>query len=166
MASTDVVSADVYNTSYVVGDTIVSFMIKQIKRFFKFMGSVLSLIGSLLVFVVLPGLPFYLIILIAIILICVLWDDILRPLILLIVEGINGAIRSWNNVASSLRNLGFDIPIGGANIGIHFGIPVPDANELHVDLMKFIPWCTQVLIPVLFIPLRKSLTGIIFAEDL
>ena len=163
MASSEVVSADVYNSTYIVGGNIISFIINRIRNVFQFMMSFFSLIGSLLVFVVLPGLPFYLIILIAIILICVLWDDVLRPLILLIVEGINGAIRSWNNVASSLRNLGFDIPIGGANIGIHFGIPVPDADELHVELMKFIPWCTEVLIPVLFIPLRKSLTGIIFA---
>jgi hypothetical protein len=166
MASTDVVSADVQNTSFVLGKNMVSFIIKGIVAGFQFMGAVLSFIGSLLVYVILPGFPFYLFILIAIILICVLWDDILRPLILAIVEGINGAIRSWNNVASSLRNLGFDIPIGGANIGIHFGIPVPDADELHLELMKFIPWCTEVLIPVLFIPLRKSLTGIIFAEDL
>jgi hypothetical protein len=67
-----------------------------------------------------------------------------------------------------MSNFGVDIPFPDpiGNMHIPLGIPVPSGNETYIDLPNFVPWVTGVLIPILFIPLKKSLTGIIFAEDI
>jgi hypothetical protein len=123
----------------------------------------MTLLGSIILFILIPNSPYILIILAVIILLSVLWDDVTRRLIYLLIEGWNGAIRAWNNVASSLRNLGFEIPLPTGTIGINFGIPVPDGNEVSVSLPDFKTFCLNILIPVLFKPVKEKLTGIIFA---
>lgn len=167
---TEIHWVDIFNGLYRLISFIIWTTLYRILDAWHFVRYLIS-ISEWLLGVLLQGFPFYLIIAIVIILVIVLWDDVLKPLILILVnDAYNGAIRTWNGLASSISNFGVDIPlpdaIGGGSIYIPLGIPVPTGNEIRLDLPNFVPWVTGVLIPILFAPLKKSLTGIIFAEDL
>jgi hypothetical protein len=104
--------------------------------------------------------PMYIVIVVVIILIIVIWDDVLKPLIEGIIEAINGIIGGYNGLVDAVSNVGFDM--AGEWITI-LSIPLPRADEIHADIPKFIPFCLEILVPLLFMPIKQGLTGIIFA---
>ena len=154
---------DISNKTYTIAKYDLQTIFSRLVNFFQLMGRVMSLLGSILLYILVPNSPYILIILAAIILLSALWDDVTRPLIYKLIEGWNGAIRAWNEVASGLRNMGFTIPFPTGDFNVSFGIPAPDGNEVSVNLPDFKTFCMDILIPKLLKPIKEKLTGIIFA---
>ena len=163
---TEIHWVDIFNGFYRVIRFIIMTTLYRIRDAWHFVRYLIS-ITEWLIGVIFQGFPFYMIIIIVIILCIVLWDDVVKPLILILVnDAYNGAIRTWNGIAGSVSNFGVEIGFPGiGSTYVPLGIPIPSGNEVQLDLPNFVPWVTTVLIPILFIPLKKSLTGIIFAED-
>jgi len=161
--STEVDMTDISNKSYTFVKYDLHTIFSRLKDFLHLIGKGMSLLGSIFLFILIPNSPYILIILAAIILLSVLWDDVTRKFIYLLIEGWNGAIRSWNKMASGLRNLGFDLPLPTGTIELRFGIPAPDGDEVSVTLPDFKTFCMKILIPKLLHPIKEKLTGIIFA---
>jgi hypothetical protein len=161
---TEVTSHDIGNSYYKIVKFIVVFGSRRLKDGIVFAINIVKFILTWLLYSI-QSFPVYLFIGIVVVLMTFFWNETIKPLILLLLEAWNGAIRAWNRVASSLRNMGFEIPLPTGNIGIHFGIPVPDGNEINVDIPDFIPFVTGILVPNLFMPIKKSLNGIIFADE-
>jgi xanthosine utilization system XapX-like protein len=160
--STEISGVDIFNDGFTLVKFIVLFSVNRAKEGVYLIATTLK--GILVWFIYsLPEMPIYLFLAIIGILACFLWNETLKPLIQILIQGWNGAIRAWNNVASTLRNLGFEIPLPTGSIGINLGIPAPDGQEVSVDIPDFIPFVMNILIPVLFKPLKERLTGIIFA---
>jgi len=164
---TEIYWVDVFNSVFRLISFIIWTTLYRILDALYFVRYLFSIVQWLLG-VLFQGFPFYLIIAIVIILVIVLWDDVVKPLILILVnDAYNGAIRTWNGIASSVSNFGVEVGFPGiGSTYLPLGIPIPTGNEIQLTLPNFVPWVTGVLIPILFAPLKKSLTGIIFAEDL
>ena len=158
---------DIFNGLYRLINFIIWTTLNRILDALYFVRYLFTIVQWLLG-VLFQGFPFYLIIAIVIILVIVLWDDVVKPLILILVnDAYNGAIRTWNGIAGSVSNFGVEVGFPGiGSTYLPLGIPIPSGKEIQLTLPNFVPWVTKVLIPILFAPLKKSLTGIIFAEDL
>lgn len=161
--SSEVDMTDISNKSYTFLKFDLYTIFNRMMDLLKLIGRFMSLLGSIFLFILIPNSPYILIILAAVILLSALWDVVTRPFIYLLIEGWNGAIRSWNKVASALRNLGFDLPLPTGTIELRFGIPAPDGDEVSVTLPDFKTFCMNILIPQLLKPIKEKLTGIIFA---
>jgi hypothetical protein len=160
----EVESKDIGKTYYKIVKFIVVFGAYRVKDGITFAVNRFVDLFSWLLYSI-PHIPMYLFIGIVGVLMTFFWNETIKPLIGLLIKAWNGAIRSWNKVASSLRNLGFNIPLPTGTIGINFGIPVPDGKEIKLNIPDFIPFVTGILVPHLFMPIKKSLNGIIFAES-
>ena len=152
---------DIMNTLYNVISLLISiifYLIRSIASFFfKTLLRIMSYVAYLL-----PFSPFALVIICIFLVLTILWDEVTRPLIYYIIEAINGIIAGWNKVADGVRNIGFRMPGSGyLRIG---GIDLPRGDEINVDIPNFWDFIFSIILPVILLPLKKALTGIIIRE--
>ena len=164
MGTSEVYAGDIGHSYLQIVKFVIVFGLKRTWDGVKFIANALRFVFTWLIYSI-QAMPMYIAFIIIAILMCFFWNETLKPLILLLIEGYNGAIRSWNELAGFLRNMGFSIPLPTGSVDIPLGIPVPNGDEVSVDIPDFIPFVMDILVPVLFKPLRNYLTGIIFAED-
>ena len=144
----EVYITDILNGLYKLVKFLIGFIYRRIKDVFRLIYALTKLLFSIIIYIVIPNFPYVLVILIVFILVAFLWDYTIKPLIEIIILILNIVIQAYNGIVMAVSSLGVDLPT---------------ADELNASVPDFKTFCLGILIPVLFMPIKQALTGVIFA---
>ena len=84
-------------------------------------------------------------------LLAVFWDDVTKPIILILIQAYNGTARAWNGFTNSIRYIGVNERFFGTNIRFKlFGVDLPEAPIANANIKGFWQFVYDVLTPEVF----------------
>ena len=81
----------------------------------------------------------------------VFWDDVTKPIIILLIKAYNGTAHAWNRFTDSVRHIGINERFFGTRIRFKlFGVDLPSAPIANTDIQGFWGFVYDVLTPEVF----------------